>query len=129
VNRRVLAVYKRVMALPEGLPWREYRREMRRYIREMSEEEKQDILDRQDEIDENSQESYEANESIFLELGFTQGETNVFARCRINSPGIRQIIAERVAITRYATPEQIRMISEGDGSVLTALKLLHGKGE
>jgi len=117
------------MALPEGLPWREYRREMRRYIREMSEEEKQDILDRQDEIDENSQESYEANESIFLELGFTQGETNVFARCRINSPGIRQIIAERVAITRYATPEQIRMISEGDGSVLTALKLLHGKGE
>lgn len=128
MNRRVLTIYKRVMDLPEGLSGKDYRRETRKRIRALPREVKDDVLSRADEIDESSWENFETRKQILLELGFTDSEAQVFARCRINSPGIRKAISERVAITRYAKPDEIRAINDGQGSILSGLMMVYGKG-
>ena len=46
LNQDVLRIYKRVLAVPEGLSGKEHRRLVRKYIREMSEDEVSDIRGR-----------------------------------------------------------------------------------
>lgn len=128
MNRRVLTVYRRVMDLPEGPTSAEYRRDMRRYVRSLSDEVKEDILSRASELEDGSWDEYEARKNVFLELGFSMVEATFFARCRLNSPGIRTILTQRVAISQYAKPHEIKKINEGDGSILDALKFLYIEG-
>jgi len=127
-NRRVLAVYRKVMDLPEGPTGKEYRRELRMKVRQQPQEYKDDVLSRADEIDESAREDFENRREIFLELGFTRQEAHVFARCRLNSPGIRTIVTERVNVTRFAKPDEIRMLNDGDAGVVHALKRLYIEG-
>jgi len=113
------------MDLPEGPTSREYRQELRRHVRTLSEDDKTAILGRSEEFEGEMLEEYFARRDILLELGFTSSEAQFLARCRLNSPGIRTMITERVAITQYAKPKEIAMLNEGDGSILLALKRLY----
>jgi len=124
VNQRVLSVYKKVMALPEGLSGAEHRKLTRRYVRSMSKDEVDSVLSRKDEIEETSWDEWRLRKDIFLQLGFSDAEAQVFARCRLDSPGIRTIIKRRVEITKHATDDEIRRINAGDGGTLKGLAML-----
>lgn len=127
MNQRVLGIYKNVMAAPEGLTGKEHRKLTRKYIRVMSTSEVDDILSRSEEIEESGWEEWRLRKTIFLELGFTGAEAQFFAKCRLNSPGIRVLIKERVEITKHATDGEIRQINEGSGGMLRALRRLYGE--
>ena len=129
MNGRVVRLYKQIMSVPEGLPHREHRRLVRNYVREMSQDEVVDILRRRNEIEECGVDEYLLRRQVFLELGFMEAEAGFFARCRLDSPGIRTLVKERVEITQHATPAEIRRINEGDRGTLRALRRLYGKGE
>ena len=124
MNQDVLRIYKRVLAVPEGLSGAEHKRLVRKYVREMDEGTINDILAREAEIEERSWDEWLLNREILMRLGFSSDETQVFARCRINSPGMRTLIKERVAITKYATDKEIKEINKGDRAVFRALRML-----
>ena len=124
-NERVLSICRRVMDLPEGPTGKEYRRLVKVYVKGMGDDEKADIVSRREEIEERSWDEYLLNKQIFLELGFTDAEASFYAKCRINSPGIREIITERVGITAHATDEEIKKINAGDGSIINALHRIY----
>jgi len=128
INQRVLGIYKRIMAAPEGLNGVEHRRMVRAHIKDMSEDEISDIRGRSEEIEERGWDEYLLRRQVLLELGFADAEITVFARCRLNSPGMRTLIKERVEITRHATDAEIKRINEGDGGALSGLTMLFGKG-
>lgn len=122
VNRDVLRIYKRVLAVPEGLSGKEHRRLVRKYVREMSLEEVEDIRSRSDEIEERNWDVWLLSKEILMRLGFSNDETQVLARCRLNSPGMRTLIKERVAVTKYATDKEIQAINNGNRVVFWALR-------
>ena len=127
MNGRVLALYKQVMSVPEGLPHGEYRRLMRKHIRGMTQSEVAVILAREEEIEASSMEEWDLRRQIFLVFGFMSAEASFLARCRLDSPGIRALIKERVAVTRYGTSDEVKRINEGDRGTLRALRRLYGK--
>jgi len=127
VNERVLRIYAQVMSYPVGPSSAEYKRTMRKYVKEMSSDETYNILSRAGEIEEKAADEFYLREQIFLELGFMQAEAHFFARCRLNSPGIRTLIEERVKVTKHATADEIRRINEGDGGTLLGLNKLYGR--
>jgi len=100
---------------------------MRKYVKEMSSDETYNILSRAGEIEEKAADEFYLREQIFLELGFMSAEAHFFARCRLNSPGIRTLIEERVKVTKHATADEIRRINEGDGGTLLGLNKLYGR--
>lgn len=127
INRRVLTVYKRVMAMPEGPSGVEYRRDLRKQVRALPQEVKDDVLSRSEEIEERSWEEFYVRKDILLALGFTGSEAQFLARCRLNSPGIRELITQRVNITRFAKPQEIKDINAGYGSIVRILEQLYIK--
>ena len=128
MNRRVLQLYNEIMSVPVGLPHREHRKMVRRYVTGMSASEREDILGRADEIEDSSVETFMARKQVLLELGFTEGEASIFARCRLHSPGLHTIIKERVRVTRHATDAEIERINAGCRGTLLGLERLYGKG-
>jgi len=129
VNKRVVFLYDRLMAKPIGPTGKEYRRLTRSYVRKMAKEDREEILARADQIVEDAVEDYEENKSLLLELGFMKTECNIYARCRLNSPGLRTLITERVKVTRFAKSEEILQINEGNRGVLLALQMMYGGEE
>ena len=128
MNKRVLRIYKEVMAVPEGPNHIEARRLTRKYVREMSPDAVQRVLNNQDEIEERAMEEFFLRKELLMELGFMEGEAAFFARCRLNSPGIRTLLKERVQVTQYSTPEEIERIKSGDRGTLKGLMTLYGEG-
>ncbi len=101
---------------------------VRRCVTSMSDSEKRNVLGREDEIVADAAEVFMLRREIFLELGFTGAEASVFARCRLDSPGIRTLIKMRVEVTRHATPSEIERINGGCGGTLRGLINLYGEG-
>jgi len=128
LNKRVLTVYDYVMSLPEGLTHNELRKQTRKYVREMSVEHKQDVLSRADEIESEAAEEFVLRKEILMTLGFSEPQAGFYAHYRLDSPGIRTIIKERVQVTRHATPEEIRKINDCVPGVLRGLIELYGDG-
>lgn len=118
-NHRVLEVYERVMDLPEGPPSKEYQKMEKIRRKGMSPGE----LEAEEE---EAREVFQTNMDILLELGFAESEAQFLARCRLNSPGIRKLITERVRVTRFAQPHEVKWINEGAGDVLRLLIRLYG---
>ena len=127
MNQDVLHIYKKVVAVPEGLSGAEHRKLTRKYVREMGASEVDDIMSREAEIEEESWDEWHLRKEILMRLGFSSSETQVLARCRLNSPGIRTLIKERVEVTKHATDEEIKEINEGSRGTLRALTTLYGK--
>jgi len=114
------------MSVPEGLSGAEHRRLTRRYVRGMDASEVGDVLGRADEIEEAGWDEFLLRKKIFLGLGFMDTEAQFFARCRLNSPGIRILIKERVEVTKHATDKEVVQINEGSRGTLRALFRLYG---
>jgi len=127
VNQDVLRIYKRVLAVPEGPDSKEHRGLVRKHIREMDEDAVNDILGREVEIEERSWDEFLLRKEILLQLGFMNTEAQFYARCRLNSPGIRTLIKERAEITKHATPQEVKQINDGSRGTLRALTRLYGK--
>ena len=125
INQDVVRIYKRVMSVPEGLSGAEHKRLTRKYVREMDASEVNDVLSRADEIEKCSWDEWLLRKEILMRLGFSNSETQVLARCRLNSPGIRTLIKERVAITKHATVKEIKEINKGSRATLRALTTLY----
>ena len=128
MNQRVLRIYKEVMSVPEGLTGKEYKRLTHKYVGEMSTSEIDAVCSRADEIEERSWDEWRLRKTVFLELGFMDTEAGFFAKCRMDSPGIRTLLTERVEVTKHATDKEIKQINEGSRGTLRALNRLYGKG-
>ena len=128
LNKRVLTVYKYVMSLPVGPTHNEMRKRTRRCIREMSDDEKCTVMSRADEIEDKAAEEFMFRKELLTELGFSETQAGFYANYRLNSPGIRELIHERVQITQHATPEEIRKINDAVPGVLRGLMELYGVG-
>ena len=127
MNQHVLRIYKRVMSVPEGLDSKGQRSLVRKHIREMSGDEIGSVLGRASEIEERSWEEWRLRKEILLQLGFMNTEAQFYARCRLNSPGIRTLIKERVGVVKYATDAEIKQINKGSRGTLRALTTLYGR--
>lgn len=88
--------YKYVMSSPEGLQHREYRKGLARYVTQLPESVKQDILSRRDEIVVSEFEWRRRNSIMLSQLGFTPSECEMLADKRMDSPGMRNVIKLRV---------------------------------
>ena len=128
LNKRVLTVYDYVMSLPEGPTHNELRKRTRKYVCEMSEVEKQAILSRADEIESVAAEEFVFRKEMLMELGFGEMQAGFYANYRLNSPGIRTLIKERVQVTQHATPDEIQRINECVPGTLRGLMELYGDG-
>jgi len=115
------------MAVPEGLTGKEHKKLTRKYVGGMSPSEVDDVVSRSDEIEEKSWDEWRLRKEILLELGFMDTEAQFYARCRLNSPGIRTLIKERVEVVKHATDEEIKQINEGSRGTLRALTILYGR--
>ena len=128
LNKRVLRIYKEVMSTPEGPTHGELRKQTRKYVREMSDDDKQAIWSRADKIESEAAEEFVLRKEIFLELGFSEPQAGFYAQFRLDSPGIRTIIKERVQITQHATSDEIQRINECVQGTLRGLTELYGDG-
>lgn len=98
-------LFKLVMGMREGLPFPVLRREVQRYIRGMTEEQRQDILNRRQEIVNSWVEWKESNHYILTHIGFTDAEADVLGDKRLQSPGVRNVMRNRAVELGYLKPE------------------------
>ncbi len=98
-------LFKLVMSMKEGLPFPLLRRELQRYIRAMTEEQKQDILNRREEIVNKWSEWKESNHYILVHVGFNDAEADMLDDKRLQSPGMRNVIKNRAIELGYLKPE------------------------
>jgi hypothetical protein len=109
MNRTVQKAIK-LLSLPEGPTFKELQREARLYLRTLSPKQyaalREEALVGEDGEDEDS---FVENLELFRELGFTEVERRAYAPMRLNSPGVRRVIARRAlllkSLGREALPE------------------------
>lgn len=88
-------LYDKVLVQPEGLPHREYRKVLARYVSTLSEAERTDILSHRGEIEASEEEWRELNMEVLTRLGFSDGEASQLMDKRLDSPGMRILIRNR----------------------------------
>lgn len=99
-------LFELVMSMREGLPFPVLRKELQRYIRErMTEEQKQDILNRREEIVNNWLEWKESNHYLLMRIGFSSAEADVLCDKRLQSPGVRNVLKNRAVELGFLKPE------------------------
>lgn len=91
-----LELYRFIMRQPPGSRHSEYRKELARYVSQMSEADREDLRERRYEILENWAEWIGDNYEILRRLGFSTQEAEMLKDKRINSPGMRNVIKNRV---------------------------------
>ena len=91
-----LELYRFIMRQPVGLRHSEYRKEVARYVSQMSEADREDLRERRYEILENWAEWVGDNYEILLRLGFNVPEAEMLKDKRLTSPGLRNVISLRV---------------------------------
>jgi len=96
-----MGLFKLIMSMREGLPFPLLRKEIQKYIRTMSEEAKQDILNRRQEILNNWVEWKDANHYVLTHIGFTDAEADMLDDKRLQSPGVRNVIRNRAIKLGY----------------------------
>ena len=94
------SLYLKIMSAPEGLPHREYAKALGRYVSTLSEEERQAVLRRRDEILDAEQEWKELNEGVLLRLGFTEDEAGTLYDKRLDSPGMRMLLKVKCEVEK-----------------------------
>ena len=91
-----VGLYRFIMGQPIGLRHGEYRKDLARYVTTLSDEAKEDLRERRYEILEAWAEWCDDNYEILLRLGFNTIEAEMLRDKRINSPGVRNVIRNRV---------------------------------
>ena len=100
-----MELFKLVIGMREGLPFPLLRREIQKYLRTMTTEQKQTILDKRQEIVNSWLEWKEANYYVLTRLGFTAGEAEILKDKRLHSPGMRNVIRNRAMELGFMRPD------------------------
>ena len=103
-----LELYRFIMRQPTGLRHGDYRKELARYVSQLSEAEKADLRERRYEILEAWADWSGDNYEILLRLGFNTKEAEMLRMNRINAPGMRNVISVRVEEVRLGLKERRR---------------------
>jgi len=85
----------KVLSQPEGMRHKEYRKVLARYVSTLSEDERNDIISRRDEIEDAEDDWRELNFEVLTRLGFSEGEAAQLMDKRLDSPGMRTLIRKR----------------------------------
>lgn len=100
MNNSPVELARQILALPEGPDYRELRSQAKAYIKGLRpqeyEELKTEALAERNYEDE--EEEYLNKIKVFRQLGFTDMEAQAYARMRIDSPGVRRVIARRALL-------------------------------
>jgi len=88
-------LYKQILAQPEGMNHKEYRKVLARYVTTLTESQRSDLLSRRDEIFEAELEWRELNCEVLSRLGFNEVETGMLMDKRLDSPGMRMLMVRR----------------------------------
>jgi len=96
-----LELFKLVLSMREGLPYPLLRREITKYVKTLSEEQKQEVLGRRDEILEDWIGWKESNYWVLTRIGFTEEMTVLLQDKRLESPGMRRVIIHRAIELGY----------------------------
>ncbi len=98
-------LYKLVMSMREGLPFPLLRREIQKYVRTLTSQQKQAILDRRQEIVNAWLEWKDSNHYILMHLGFSDAEAAMLDDKRLQSPGVRNVLRNRAVELGYVQSE------------------------
>lgn len=94
---------KRLLSLPAGPSHQQLRRQAREYLAELTpdeyEELKQEAIADYDAANEND--LYTEKLELFRKLQFTDVEAQAYAKMRIDSPGIRRVVARRALLVKF----------------------------
>lgn len=88
-------LYDKVLSQPEGMAHKEYRKVLARYVTTLTEEERQGIQARRNEIEDAEDDWRELNFEVLICLGFSDGEAVQLMDKRLDSPGMRTLIRKR----------------------------------
>ena len=92
----------KILALPEGPNHKELQKQARVYLRGLSKKSYEELRTealRSNGDDEESDE-YVEKLKLFKQLGFTARESQAYARMRVDSPGVRRVIARRALLMK-----------------------------
>lgn len=94
---------RKLLSLPEGPTFEELRRQARDYLATLSPEEYKE-LEREAIADESSgkrDEEYLEKMELFKKLQFTDREMQAYSHMRLDSPGVRRVVARRALLIKY----------------------------
>ena len=94
-------LFKLVLSMKEGLPYQLLRKEVGKYVKTLTPEQKQDLLNRRDEIMENWLEWKESNFWVLQKIGFEEAEADILQDKRLDSPGMRRVMVNRAVELGY----------------------------
>ncbi len=100
-----MELFKLVIGMREGLPFPLLRKEIQKYLRTMSPEQKQVILDKRQEIVNNWLDWKESNFYVLTHIGFTSTEAEMLKDKRLHSPGMRNVIRNRALELGFMRPD------------------------
>jgi hypothetical protein len=96
------------MSQPEGPTYKALRRMGHKYIRNMSQELKDDIMSRAPQIEKKTEYDEETIKEVYLNLGCTNDEASFLKDKRLDSPGVRQFLRTRCIAVKEAIQIQQR---------------------
>ena len=88
-------LYEKVLAQPEGMRHRVYRKMLARYVTTLSGFERVAVLRQREEIESAEEEWKSLNFEVLRRLGFGEGEAGMLRDMRLDSPGMRTLIRKR----------------------------------
>ena len=91
---------KKLLTLPEGPSHAELRLQARVYLADLTKEEYNDLLNEalQDKSLKDEEKEYLDKVSILKRLQFTEKEVQAYAKMRLDSPGVRRVVARRALL-------------------------------
>lgn len=106
---KVVRLAIELLSASEGLDYSTLAKQARAYLRTLSEEEyeelKEEALSREDE--EVQDEAYSTRLQLLKKIGFTTTEAQAYARMRLNSPGVRRMVARRALCMKLLELEEL----------------------
>lgn len=101
-------LFKLIMSMREGLPFPVLRKEVAKYIKTLTPEQRQEYIDRRDEILDEWSEWKESNHWVLMRIGFNDIEADLLDDKRLDSPGVRNVLRNRAVELGYG-----RFVAEG----------------
>ena len=100
-------LFELIMSMREGLPFLVLRKEVTKYVRTLTSEQKQSYVDRRDEILDEWSDWRESNHWVLVRIGFNDIEADLLDDKRLESPGIRRVLKIRATEVGYLKESEV----------------------
>lgn len=100
-------LFKLILNMREGLPFPLLRKEVQKYIRTLTSEQRQSYLDRRGDILSAWLGWKESNHVILMHIGFNEIEASILSDKRLQSPGMRNVMRNRAVELGYARVDEL----------------------